>query len=625
MIMDHSLGGYLDLTMDSNSHLKLSVPDGAAIHLDPAHDPKIAISGDQAALGLFTRVNESDNDTASSLTELTDDESDADDAWAAHALCGNKRGADISLRKDFIEDQILLHHKRNRLATPVKQETTDAVNETLASDLDAAVDIAVHQAKVSANTPPAGDPNDKNVEGTKNSSFNIFEAIVANQDLACTLIAQMDVTDVLSLYAISRSFHLAFNTNYMNNLLESARKWAPHAMKVFHFKSYGDLCIVDPRNKNSSERSETHRNIPSLRWLRMVTFRERVAREILDLLAAEGHRMPDIAVRTVLKLWLLMTIPNNATRIALIHNEQFWLKSDLVVASMFTVKLDMRFSDPINGLGDAALRNLLLGQRSFVLMWKALRGEALRDEVDFMREFARYTYEPPRNQPDLAGLPIMGIPAHQIGALKWENWSQRGRVTKLMRPDQLVVRECVKRGLPLDKMFVEFMLYGYVDPETGENIPLPKKSEADRVVDDMIKEDEVDHEKDYEEDFDKDHEEADVKEEGIADVEMEDADLGDGPGEVAVHVGEEEGFVEEKVFLQQGGFAAEEEVSEALQAWYLEAADYDEGEYDEEQYGLREDDEVEDDEEEDEGEDDEGEDEEVYDSVFADFSDNEDN
>lgn len=70
---------------------------------------------------------------------------------------------------------------------------------------------------------------------------------------------------------------------------------------------------------------------------------------------------------------------------------------------------------------------------------------------------------------------IFGVAAKDVGKGRYEYWGKKttrelGReVQVLLRPEQLVMREVVRRGMRFQKHFLRCLLYGYVRPDTLED------------------------------------------------------------------------------------------------------------------------------------------------------------
>ncbi|KZF20352.1 hypothetical protein L228DRAFT_250033 [Xylona heveae TC161] len=301
---------------------------------------------------------------------------------------------------------------------------------------------------------------------------NIFRKFLARSELLFELTCHLDIEDFVSLYAISKEFHYLVNLRLSTQLLSHARMNVPQSAFIFRFKAYRHLCINDPTAPQNHEASGKIRRVPSLRWLRMVHFREKVVDEIIQLLAEESHRLPPETKLTIKKIWFTMDLAHNSTRVGLMHNSSFWTDNDIFYACLFFIKLDMRFNDPIDGEGHGGLRQLMLGQRSLTTLWKALRHEDPLTPLGLMRLYVRWSYQP---APEHRHMSILGVPADQVGRGCKEGWG-KGAVS-LLRPDQLVVREGIRRRLDIHKRYMDMMLFGYMDNKTFHELSLSKPSE----------------------------------------------------------------------------------------------------------------------------------------------------
>jgi hypothetical protein len=165
-----------------------------------------------------------------------------------------------------------------------------------------------------------------------------------------------------------------------------------------------------------------------------------------------------------------MDISTTRGRVNLMHNRRMFTDMDLYNIQFFIVKLDMRFNDPVDGPGDDAMRKLFLGQRGLTPLCKLLKRTAFLDVVDIVRLGVRYAYVV---RPEHRRMPIFGVPPEEIGVAHTEGWGA-GRV-HLMRPDELVMVESVRRQLGLKNHIMEMMIWGYVDPITGKDIPVTEE------------------------------------------------------------------------------------------------------------------------------------------------------
>lgn len=320
--------------------------------------------------------------------------------------------------------------------------------------------------------------------------FNIFTALTDHPELVFELAKCLPVEDLISLYAISKDFHFMVNGHFTTIVLSQSIDKARESSEIFHYKCYKNLCIIDPAARANAEAPERLRCVPSFRWLRFILHRESVVDELIACLAAEGHRFPKRARSVLKKIWFTMDLGDNARRIGLIHNATFWTNKDLFVATMFFIKLDMHFTDPIDGNGEMSLRKLLVAQRSLSTLLAVVKREDVVNELELLQMYVRWKYQP---APEHRGMSILGVAPEQIGKGHLEGW---GLGTKrLLPPDELVMRESVRRRLDFHKRYMDMMVWGYINNKTLEDIPhdttvkgdeSAENSEGDADADAMI-------------------------------------------------------------------------------------------------------------------------------------------
>lgn len=305
--------------------------------------------------------------------------------------------------------------------------------------------------------------------------FNVFTALTGHPELVFELAKCLPVEDLISLYAISKDFHFIVNGHYTTIVLSQSIAKAPESSAIFQYKCYKNLCITDPAARANAEVPEELRRVPSFRWLRFVLYRESVVDEVIACLAAEGHRLPQRTRSVLKKIWFMMDLGDNARRIGLIHNKTFWTNKDLFVATMFFIKLDMRFTDPVDGNGEVSLRKLLLAQRSLSTLSAVLKRKDMVNELEMLQMYVRWKYRP---APEHRRMSILGVPPDQVGKGQLEGWGLGSK--KLLRLDELVMRESVRRKLDFQKRYMDMMVWGYIDNYTLEDIPESKTVEEDR-------------------------------------------------------------------------------------------------------------------------------------------------
>jgi len=300
--------------------------------------------------------------------------------------------------------------------------------------------------------------------------FDFFNALSNYLELFMELAKHLRINDLVSLYAISKDFNETLNGHLSHILKSCATYQAPESSRIFVFTLYRSLCIPDPVGRPDPTNQILARMVPSLRWLRMVVHREKCVRDILACMAREGHRMPKTMSLSMKKMWLTMDIPTSARRVQLLHNENYWTDNDLYNLQMFFVKLDLRFNDPLEGPGDDGLRKLMLGQRGLTPLRDLLKRTRFTDTLEALEACVRYSYWP---RPEHRNLPILGVPANEVGRGHLEGWGV-GQV-HLYRMDELVMRESCRRNMDLKSHIITMMAWGYVNAVTKENIKVTRE------------------------------------------------------------------------------------------------------------------------------------------------------
>ncbi|ETN43965.1 uncharacterized protein HMPREF1541_10830 [Cyphellophora europaea CBS 101466] len=314
--------------------------------------------------------------------------------------------------------------------------------------------------------------------------FNIFHGILLYPELCFSLAAHLAIEDLISLYAISKDFHTIIDTRFTTVILSQAIRKAPSSSRIFPFRSFGHLCRTDPAARIAhpdpvKAAQGIVRRIPSFKWLRMILHRDKTVHAIMALFAEKGIPLPRRCELAIKKVWFMLDIPDNARRIGFVHNKKLLTDADLYFAVCFCVKLDMLFHDPVAPNKFSEGRRLILSQRSLTMLLRVLQGEALSTRWDMLQEYITWRYEPGTEEEVDENDTLFGVPRQKWGVMKKEYWGDKkptfenGRTSKapslLLRPDQLVLREAIKRGLRFAGHYVKFMQYGYIHPKTLEN------------------------------------------------------------------------------------------------------------------------------------------------------------
>ncbi|QDS69123.1 hypothetical protein FKW77_010333 [Venturia effusa] len=284
--------------------------------------------------------------------------------------------------------------------------------------------------------------------------FQMLTEFLKRPELILNLARFLHPTSLIDLYAISKPFHFILNSHYTTYVKSNMDYHAPSSNLIFPWRCYGRLTIKDPgwRPKHASDPASGARDVPSLRWLLMVTYRDEVVRDILIALSEYGLLLPHGIEKAIKKMWFLCDLPGNGNRIGVLHNTSYFTDRDIFLSQMFIMKLDMRFTDPVEGGGETHLRKLLFGCRNFVPMRDLLVGRI--SLVHLLQRVVWYQYNPA-----IRTHPILGIAPNQIGNGNTEHW---GRGTqRLLRVDEGVMREAIRRELNTHKNFMDFMLFAH--------------------------------------------------------------------------------------------------------------------------------------------------------------------
>lgn len=320
-----------------------------------------------------------------------------------------------------------------------------------------------------------------------NNGKDILTALSSSVELAVELGKYLSAVDIMNLYIASSTFRRTIN-NYM---LSSVRIWlknhCPEAQRVFPFTMYKKHLIPDPTGRTwgqvyashapaslTAEKRDKVRTIPGMKYLQLVMGRDKIVREILAILAREGHLMPKGMYNTLLRMWLLMDITTTRHRMALLSNKKLWSDQDLYNGQLFFVKLTMHTNDPVYGPASVELMQLFMGQKTLYSLWQLLFRKHFTGLRELLELKLRYNYElaPAQWQRCISGdKTFNGVPMGELGILHREGYGTiEGNHNHLMRPDELIPQEACARGLQLEKHIRHMILWGYFNHETGENI-----------------------------------------------------------------------------------------------------------------------------------------------------------
>ncbi|KAJ0417699.1 hypothetical protein BJY00DRAFT_315646 [Aspergillus carlsbadensis] len=293
--------------------------------------------------------------------------------------------------------------------------------------------------------------------------FNILLSILDHPEVALHVTGHLRVHDVMSLQAVSRSFR-AFVVKYLPRIIKyQTQSRLRTASYVFPWRCYQKLWYTRPA---------AHTELPegtvmcandsliaysaSFRWLQMVRHRDHTVHYIMKSLDAAGYNVPHRFKPAILKLWLLMDIPDTKRRLWTIQNKNLWRDLDLFGAVFFIIRLDM-FVKLKRGNPTGGQRRLIMAQPSLTFCYKFLTGEALKDDMELLRAFVRWRYSPLPEQ-NMNDEEIFGVPLAEVASLQYEGYG-KDRTTKLLRPDQIILGEVHKRHLDVKDMYQRIFIH----------------------------------------------------------------------------------------------------------------------------------------------------------------------
>ncbi|KAF9691146.1 hypothetical protein EKO04_010919 [Ascochyta lentis] len=308
----------------------------------------------------------------------------------------------------------------------------------------------------------------------RNPIFNIYKSLLRHPNLFFQFALRLPYPTITSLYAIDKEFHYRLNLYSVSLMHDYARYHAPLASRIFSWILFPDLCISDPMLRPMDGRAWLARDVPGFRWVGMVLDRQGVVRGVLSCLGGEGLRVPRVAEAVLGKFWCVMECRSTAMREAFLRDREIWSDDEVLVFQLLLVKLDMRFSDPVLGNAVGELAHLLLTQKGLGLLYDVLTGRVKMD-YDMVTDLVVRTYLSEDLDTDthtwLDDELDNGVPEEEWGLLCREGWHMDG--ARMDSAVDMVIVEGIRRGLDVQKYYLEFVTYGFVDG-AGANVPVPR-------------------------------------------------------------------------------------------------------------------------------------------------------
>ncbi|KAJ4346689.1 uncharacterized protein N0V89_010621 [Didymosphaeria variabile] len=313
--------------------------------------------------------------------------------------------------------------------------------------------------------------------------FSVYKAILRHPNLFFQFAIRLPQKTMIDLYAIDKEFHYRFNKYSTSIIHDFASYHAPQAAYIFSWILFPELCISDPMLRPMDGRPHLARDIPSLRWTKMIFYRDSVAKTILTMLSVEGHRVPREMYIVLMKFWLLMGMNTTTIREAFLSDSTIWTDQDIYLFHLFLVKLDMHFSHPVYGHGMIDLSHMLLTQKTLSMLYKILIGQQTMDYDDATDILVRTYHE---EDLDLDANPWLddetenGVPLEETGLLCREGWYLGG--DRMESPVDMVSIEAINRGLDVQQYLIDFMTYGYIDLDKKQNVAAPRRWRGEKKL-----------------------------------------------------------------------------------------------------------------------------------------------
>ncbi|GIK00700.1 hypothetical protein Aspvir_004729 [Aspergillus viridinutans] len=297
-------------------------------------------------------------------------------------------------------------------------------------------------------------------KSSRRHNYNMLKSLICHPSMAFLVFDHLEIEDVINLHLTCKRFHQFVRSVLAIIVMRKAAQKAPESLCIFPFLCYNRLCDRWSAPPGLKLNDVTY-IIPSVRWLKMILYREAVVKDIMERMADKGWKLPNRCATVVKKLWFLMDIPDNRRRAWTIRKKTLWTDNDLFLAAYFIVQLDMLFTDSRARKKQGSMRRLLMAQPSLTLLWDVLRDGALTTHYETLKAYVRWQYTPRAHE---AGLFVFGVPPNEVGSLQWEGYGRMARNVKFLRPDELVLREIKGRNLDTQRMYVDIILSDELEP-----------------------------------------------------------------------------------------------------------------------------------------------------------------
>lgn len=327
----------------------------------------------------------------------------------------------------------------------------------------------VPEPEASYHRPPPSLPAAREflTQHARTAKFNLLHELTKHPEVFLEVIGFLDPSGLVNMQSTSKTVLKFVKGHYEDSIMSISVKIAPESVFLYPARCYPRLCIPIPKTgllppDRPSPFRLTPPKIPSIRWLRMISYREETTEIILNQLERSGQELPARCSLVIKKLWFLMDILDNKRRGWMIQNRNIWPDVDLYLGVLFLVKLE-EFLLMINfGPQHNKVRCLLLAQKSMTLLRDVVCDKALLTGPELNYAYTRWEHVP---TPDEVGVALHGVPPEEVGSLKFEGYVNYGHgKPEFQAPDEVLLRECVARNLDLDSVQPDYFFYDYRVP-----------------------------------------------------------------------------------------------------------------------------------------------------------------
>ncbi|KAL4886241.1 hypothetical protein BJY04DRAFT_213772 [Aspergillus karnatakaensis] len=314
-------------------------------------------------------------------------------------------------------------------------------------------------------------------QATTPTNLNILHALLAHPELFVLITEHLCPHALISLWRTSRTLRtsmiqhlpriIKLQTTHRYHLTSTLFPWRCYSKLWFRrFADQTDIHVDRYRSLGKSfpitPDSKIIAYTASLRWLQMLQHRTDTINSILVVLKSSNMGFPARFKASILKIWFLMDIPDSTRRMWTIQNPNLWTDLDIFMASFFVVRIDMFTKHYCGTTGSGTNRKLIFAQPSLTFCLHVLARHIPTNETSYKAALTRWRYLP--SPVDFAiGVPLFGVPLDQAGSLQFEGYGQANKngniAARLIRPDELVLRELVRRGLDVNVMYQRIFMY----------------------------------------------------------------------------------------------------------------------------------------------------------------------